>query len=182
MYCPKCSQQQVSDEIRFCPRCGFQLGAVKLLLSENQNLLVIPEQQQQIINTRKRDILLGSTIMLVGAILIALLMVSEWSGTPWQAVIIPLLLLWVAIVSVLLLSEHAVREVKKLFSKNDSALPSEDDSNLITQVNAAARNPALPPIYNAPVSEFGSLRVNTAELAQPLSVTEHTTNLLEKKD
>ena len=25
MYCPKCGQQQVSDEMRFCSRCGLAL-------------------------------------------------------------------------------------------------------------------------------------------------------------
>src|SRR4051812_28427762 len=33
MYCPNCGQQQVSDEMRFCSRCGFQLGAVSALLA-----------------------------------------------------------------------------------------------------------------------------------------------------
>ena len=36
MYCPKCSQQQISEEMRFCSRCGFSLGAVReLVASEN---------------------------------------------------------------------------------------------------------------------------------------------------
>ena len=28
MYCPKCSQQQLSDEVRFCSRCGFLLTGI----------------------------------------------------------------------------------------------------------------------------------------------------------
>ena len=32
MYCPRCSQQQVTDDASFCSRCGFQLGVVKELL------------------------------------------------------------------------------------------------------------------------------------------------------
>jgi uncharacterized membrane protein YvbJ len=35
MYCPKCSQQQISDEMRFCSRCGFPLGAVKELIAND---------------------------------------------------------------------------------------------------------------------------------------------------
>ena len=31
MYCPRCSQQQLSDEVRFCSRCGFRLVAVSQL-------------------------------------------------------------------------------------------------------------------------------------------------------
>ena len=32
MFCPKCSQAQPADDLRFCPRCGFSLIAVKELL------------------------------------------------------------------------------------------------------------------------------------------------------
>jgi type IV secretory pathway VirB3-like protein len=182
MYCPKCSQQQVSDEIRFCPRCGFQLETVKMLLAENQNNLAVTKAKPQshISATRKRDFLLGATIMLVGAIFIALLMVSTIAGTPLQAVIIPLVLVWAAIVAIILLSGHTIREVTKLFSKDSSSQPPESAS-LITHVTAAARHQALPPVQSAPVSEFGSWRIKTAELVQPLSVTEHTTNLLDEK-
>lgn len=182
MYCPKCSQQQVSDEIRFCPRCGLQLETVKTLLAENQNNLAAnkAEPQYQISATRKRDFLLGASIMLVGAIFIALLMISTIAGTPLQAVIIPLVLMWAAIVSIILLSGHAVREITKLFSKDSSSQPEESPS-LITHVTAAARHQALPPIQNEPVAGLGSWRIKTAELVQPLSVTERTTNLLDKK-
>jgi hypothetical protein len=183
MYCPKCSQQQVSDEIRFCSRCGFQLDAVKTMLAENQNTLTMPEavQQSELVTTRKRDILLGATVMLVGAISIALLMISAWAGTPWQAVIIPLLMVWAAIAFVLLLSGHAVREIKKLFSRDASVLTPRDASSFVTQVSAATRHQALPHIQSAPVSGQGTWRLNTAELVQPPSITDQTTNLLDKK-
>jgi hypothetical protein len=28
MFCPHCGQEQISEEIRFCPRCGFLLADV----------------------------------------------------------------------------------------------------------------------------------------------------------
>src|SRR5262245_41687118 len=33
MYCPQCSQQQISDEMRFCSRCGFALAGVMELVA-----------------------------------------------------------------------------------------------------------------------------------------------------
>ena len=33
MYCPRCSQQQVSEETKFCSRCGLPLGLVSELLA-----------------------------------------------------------------------------------------------------------------------------------------------------
>jgi predicted amidophosphoribosyltransferase len=32
MYCPQCSQEQVSEEMRFCSRCGFPLAIVSQLV------------------------------------------------------------------------------------------------------------------------------------------------------
>jgi hypothetical protein len=183
MYCPKCSQEQISDEVLFCPRCGFQLDALKLMLPENQNGSPMSETEwrNQLVSTRKRDVLIGATVMLVAAIPIVLLMISSVAGTPWQAVIIPLLLVWIGIVSVILLSGHAEREITNLFSKDNSASPSQIVSKLITRLNPTAPNQALPPIQSEPISEFGKWRANTADLAQPSSVTKHTTNLLTKK-
>ncbi len=33
MYCPQCSQPQLSEEMRFCSRCGFSLSGVKELVA-----------------------------------------------------------------------------------------------------------------------------------------------------
>jgi hypothetical protein len=33
MYCPRCSQQQASEEMRYCSRCGFPLEGVAALLA-----------------------------------------------------------------------------------------------------------------------------------------------------
>lgn len=33
MHCPRCGQQQVSNEIKFCSRCGFQMGLIAEILA-----------------------------------------------------------------------------------------------------------------------------------------------------
>src|SRR5512141_1778209 len=33
MHCPSCGQQQVSEDIKFCSRCGFPLGLVSEILA-----------------------------------------------------------------------------------------------------------------------------------------------------
>lgn len=33
MYCPCCGQQQVSEETKFCSRCGFPLGLISEILT-----------------------------------------------------------------------------------------------------------------------------------------------------
>src|SRR5262245_46980075 len=35
MYCPNCSQEIASSDLRFCPRCGLPLAGVQQLLAAN---------------------------------------------------------------------------------------------------------------------------------------------------
>lgn len=44
MHCPKCGQQQVLDEMRFCSRCGFALGIVTELILTGGTL---PERETE---------------------------------------------------------------------------------------------------------------------------------------
>jgi hypothetical protein len=180
MFCPKCSQPQASDEVRFCPRCGLQLDAVQTLLADGQGVAAATARQAQVARISKRDVVLGASVMLAGAISIVLLTLSTVSGTPLQAVVIPLLLMWAAFVSVLLLSGHAVREVSKLFSKDAPASQPAASPDLTTRVSAAAHRQALPPTQSTPALSPGAWRADTTELAQPASVTERTTDLLGK--
>ncbi len=39
MFCPKCGHQQVSDDIRFCARCGLSLGIVTDMVVNTGNQL-----------------------------------------------------------------------------------------------------------------------------------------------
>ena len=46
MYCPKCSQQQVSEEVRFCSRCGFLLTGVAELIKNDGEFPAVMEQNK----------------------------------------------------------------------------------------------------------------------------------------
>lgn len=45
MHCPRCGQQQVSEETKFCSRCGFQLAVVAELLQHGGTLPQLAEMQ-----------------------------------------------------------------------------------------------------------------------------------------
>jgi len=47
MYCPKCSQQQISDNIRYCSRCGFPLNVVVDLLAYDGVLAALEMKGKQ---------------------------------------------------------------------------------------------------------------------------------------
>src|SRR5829696_121887 len=64
MFCPKCSQEQASDEIRYCSRCGFQLNVVKaLLISDGVPGEEIPRSVSR--GFSKRDMSLGALLMFI---------------------------------------------------------------------------------------------------------------------
>ena len=70
MHCPKCGQQQVTDEMRFCSRCGFSLGIVTELLVTGGTL---PERETESLGARfsgrKRGKRLGLLLMMTGMVL-----------------------------------------------------------------------------------------------------------------
>ncbi len=59
MHCPRCGQQQVSDETKFCSRCGFQLGLVSELLANGGFLPQLAElyKGRSTIFTRKNGVI-----------------------------------------------------------------------------------------------------------------------------
>ncbi|HWT02266.1 MAG TPA: zinc ribbon domain-containing protein [Pyrinomonadaceae bacterium] len=190
MYCPKCSQQQPSDEVRFCSRCGFQLGVVKELLAQTeapaQAAAVEPLQPAR--GLRKRDVTVGALLMLVVALVVVL-----FPDTTPPPVRDGQLVLTIALFLVLVLFinfvGHLLRAVNKIFGEDEAAprrgqlsQPQTPAPDLSTKVSAGGRDrAALPPARSVPAASFNPPRVNTAEMLQPPSITEHTTSLLGDK-
>ena len=89
MYCPKCSQIQTEDGLRFCSRCGFQLGVVRDLLAEGDSAQVVTAGSQvppKFFSRRKQDLLFGATLMSVAATIVVQL---SWVA-PKALIIFPL--------------------------------------------------------------------------------------------
>ena len=169
MYCPKCSQIQTEDGLRFCSRCGFQLGVVKELLAERDSAPVVTAGSQappKFFSRRKQDLLFGATVMSMAATIVVQL---SWVA-PKALIIFPLWMIWFAFSLFVLYFDVLVRVARRFFSDDDRV------SNL-----RSLSTSELPPMQNLPVTTLGFDRVNTGEIRQPLSVTDHTTNLLNKK-
>jgi len=74
MFCPQCGQQ-ISDELRFCSRCGFALDGVAKLIAADGTL---PELNENVSSRspRRRGIEQGAILMLVGMALLPLINVG----------------------------------------------------------------------------------------------------------
>ncbi len=72
MHCPDCGQQQISDEIRFCSRCGFPLAVVSQIVAGRGTIPGLSEASEKPRwLTRKKGIFFGVVWMLFFLLMIA---------------------------------------------------------------------------------------------------------------
>src|SRR5262245_9783984 len=83
MFCPRCGQQQATDALRFCSRCGFPLEGALHLLAHGGMLPVFqtPAEGEQKMSRRKRGVMQGALILLLGIVLVpALGVLYGWTN------------------------------------------------------------------------------------------------------
>jgi len=185
MHCPQCGQQQASEEMRFCSRCGFPLGGVMQLLANGGTLSTdAGNSSGNKISPRRKGVRRGAVLMMLGAVitpLLAILILPSRGPAPdgGPTLLIPLsaLIFFVGglmrILYALLFEESAppAIEASKFAPPNISPI-------IAGQLNTPARGTALPPPTGAPIPVWKSQQANTAEIISPSSVTENTTRLL----
>jgi hypothetical protein len=175
MHCPGCGQQEVSDNVRFCSRCGFQLGAIKKLFAESSNApAVIGQPGPKFLSQRKQDLLLGATSIYVAAVVTVL---YSWVQ-PKGVIIFPLGMMWLGFSLFVLFFEPLTRVARKLFSEDtrpsqSGSSPLRNESSLVTKISP--RGPALPPAQGVPLTAFGAPGRDPGEMVQQPSITERTT-------
>jgi hypothetical protein len=77
MYCPQCGQHQISDELRFCSRCGFPLSGVAKLIAAAGTLPALEEGTRKSIRSpRRRGFEQGIILILIGIALLPLINVA----------------------------------------------------------------------------------------------------------
>jgi hypothetical protein len=185
MHCPKCGQQQVSDEMRFCSRCGFALGIVTELLVTGGTL---PEREAESLagkfTGRKRGKRLGLLLMITGIVLAMIGgIIQESLGT--NPLNIP------GLVGTLLLFSPAIiigvaGLVRFLYAwLLETNVPS--GTHPVIPRSAAMKGAlngqdyvALPASHSVPATSFGAKRGDTTEIVNVPSVTENTTRLLDQ--
>ena len=168
MFCPQCGQQQPSDEIRFCPRCGLLLAPHAALLNAGGAGAVpgaapAPVLTKRRVNKRRAAKLMFFSVVLL-PIFIGLGLAVDEPG--------PLLLPFFAFFAGLAWWVYA-----RLFV-DDSAPVTRRASR--KDLKAGGDKPALGAPQFVPASLFDQQRVHTSEIVQPPSVTENTTKLLDK--
>ena len=182
MFCPQCGQQQVTGVIRFCSRCGFPLDGVIQLLGNGGVLPVYRASDEPApISPRRKGVKQGGLLLLSGALIVPILgmFASFTHGSAFLEILLALAAIICFIGGPMRMLYAALFEepAPKPFPTYGPPAPMYAPQ----QFAQHAQNHALPP---PPVRPPGSWRPRptTAELANPPSVTENTTRLLEKED
>lgn len=174
MYCPKCSQQQPAEGMRFCSRCGFTLNGIALVL-ENNGIIpqVVPEPRQMVRPSRNR-IMLESALLTVFSWAVAFVATFWFSAHGSGEVIAEITSLLFFLLGMIGLLRFLYGF---LFAKDVGRTASGFAPNQVSP--GESHRAALPPQQSIPISDY-PLRVNTKEMSPRMSVTENTTRLLDE--
>ncbi len=171
MYCPQCSQQQISDERRFCSRCGFPLDGVAKLVATGGTLPALEKDAGKSAQSpRRKGVQQGVMLVLVGVALLPLINVAI--SPPYNEALLFVVLLGgiLRALYALAFQEGALCKSRRL---KENSTPS--------QVGANVSELALPPSQITPLN-FDERRVETAGMVTlPNSTTENTTKLLDEQ-
>ena len=182
MFCPQCGQRQVSNEVRFCSACGFQLNVVTELLTTGGNLIVREATGigPRKVSARQKGIRQGAMLMLSALLIVPLVAIIGVAlmGLPGEVAGVAAVTCFMGgflrIAYALLLEEKEPEEARPEYA------PAYTPPGVPAYMNPPARGAALPPQQSAPAPAYRApKRANTGELSvRPPSVTENTTRLL----
>lgn len=162
MFCPRCSQQ-FSGEVRFCSRCGMLLNLIAEITA-NQGMPLGHDAPAMQGKSRPKGLRIGIIIMLVAMVLTPLFLGLSVAADGPAPLLFPLTVFLTGLCFVL---------YSKAF-KDDGPLPYVNQPFQIKPPNASL---LISPGQQA--VDVGSRRVKTADIADPPSVTDHTTQFFD---
>ena len=171
MFCPKCSQAQTSDEMRYCSRCGFPLTTVALLLSNDGELARQPAESGR--RSMRSRVATESLILTVFSWAVAMLCTfwfdahGIYEGIAKIGAFTFFILGFIGLFRFLYAFLFLKIETSEHAKKSKSLRPDTNPSQ-------------LPPAQTVPINDW-TQRPNTREMAPQASVTENTTRLLEEE-
>jgi hypothetical protein len=176
MHCPKCGQQQITEETRFCSRCGFLLtGIAQVVANEG----IIPNSEVLLpaakLSPRQRGIRQGFFIVLSAALIVPIITMIAIALTAGPFV--PLMSALLLIGGGMLRSIYAF-----MFESPGETLGTLPSGTELPGANMPSLNAAtdLPAGTYAP-PQSGMWRDTNELLTEPGSVTDNTTKLLERE-
>ena len=178
MYCPKCSQLQPSDEMRFCSRCGFALSGVAILVENDGVIPQLTGKPGQALTSSRKKVMAESAIFTAIAwmLLIFATLAFDYGG-PFEilAKVAAILFFFLGLVGLLRFLYGF------LFVKDMAGQPMHDAFPATSQgaLVETSRRAGLPSQRDVPLADYPR-RGHTKEMLPQPSVTESTTRLLDE--
>lgn len=179
MFCPRCSQERISDKIKFCSRCGLPLDTVAEVVAGDGFLPQLAELGKKGKVFTRRNGLLLALFWFIFFVMIILPFVAITHAPKELVAIMALFGTMGALFLTVLSFAFLKKEPKSLALPSSSA----DAPNNVKNFRRKNQN-ALPAQQSIPASTFVSPPESwrdTKDLIQP-SVTEGTTKLLSKDE
>ena len=180
MHCPRCGQQQVSEEIKFCSRCGLPLGVISEAVAQGGYLSQLAElSDQKTTFFNKKNGAVFSVLWAIFCIFLAIVFdgILNLNGVGEFFIAVAIL----GGILILLVSLAYLPSSKK---RRGSDGPSNRTREGL--YGNAAGNAALPPQQTYPAASYappaGWRAPDTSEFAVPGSVTDSTTKLLKQDE
>ena len=185
MFCPVCSQEQVSDEVRFCSRCGFLLTGVSQVIANGG---VFPKMSKNndpnAISPRKKGIKQGALLLFLSFIVVPLLAIITIAAEAEPFLVVAAFIL-TFVAGILRMLYAFLFESKSPTAMSENILPDAIQNILPGKKGQSA----LPPQQSVPAASYvppatgaGNWRETNDLMQKPPSVTDSTTKLLQKED
>ena len=172
MHCPRCGEQQSSNEIRFCRKCGLAMDDVKEILAPEGFAAKKPKK-----STTGSAVRQGLGLVLFGFVLVALLAILRDLNLVPQV--------FVKIAALVFCVGGAIRMAypyafgKDVSSKTENTLLENDEGHRLE--GNISTNKLLPQAQFYPPINSVIENYDTAEILSPPSVTEDSTRLLKNQ-
>ena len=179
MFCPRCGQQQVSEDIRFCSRCGFLMTGLTEAIARGALPQIVENKADKRRSARRRGLRQGGAMFLFGCFFVPLLAIfSE---------LIPMREEFVGLAALVFFLGGFLRMVYALIFESGDPEEKTLEENVYETAQRLMnkREPAgaLPPQQSIPVDSYAPPRRtnwrDTNDL-EPASVVDNTTRTLGK--
>ena len=172
MYCPNCGQQQGSQEMRFCSRCGLALTGLAEWLAGGSLPVLRPTDQAEVsaITPRRKSMRRAAKLMFFSGVLFPIFLVICLAVNEGGPMFLPFFVFFVSLAWML---------YARLFMDNTPRANYQKPQT--TVLGAMPARGSLPSANTTAIPNAGRQQVRTNELAQPPSVTENTTRFFDNE-